>query len=205
MKRREFAGIAAASTMGMLVVPWTGVAQTEKSPARAIKKGIMWGNIGFGNSILEKFQAAKAAGFDGVEVMSHLNREEVLQARDLTGMIIPSVCGSLHGKYSLSDPDPKVRELGVEALRTTLEDAKTYGADTILLVPGRVSETVSYDECWSRSVEEIRKVLPFAEKIGVTIAIENVWNNFLLSPIEAANGGCKVYRSVQFSGGTVLF
>jgi len=186
MKRREFAGIAAASTMGMLVVPWTGVAQTEKSPVRSIKKGIMWGNIGYGTTILEKFQAAKAAGFDGVEVMSHLNREEVLKARELTGMVIPSVCGALHGKYSLSDPDPKVRELGVEALRTTLEDAKTYGADTILLVPGRVSEAVSYDECWSRSVAEITKVIPFAEKLGVTIAIENVWNNFLLSPIEAA-------------------
>jgi len=146
----------------------------------------MWGNIGFGKSIMEKFQAAKEAGFDGVEVYSHLNREEVLQAAKQTGMIIPSVCGSLHGKYSLSDPDPKVRALGVEALKVTLEDAKAYGADTILLVPGRVSETVSYDQCWDLSIAEIRKVLPLAEKLGVTIAIENVWNNFLLSPLEAA-------------------
>ncbi len=146
----------------------------------------MWGNIGIGTTILEKFQAAKTAGFDGVEVYSHLNRDEVLKAKELTGMIIPSVCGSLHGKYSLSDPDPKVRDQGVEALSVTLEDAKIYGADTILLVPGRVSESVSYDACWERSIVEINKVLPLAKKLGVAIAIENVWNNFLLSPMEAA-------------------
>jgi len=186
MKRREFARNTIAASFGVMTTPYLGIAQSEKSPARSIKKGIMWGNIGVGTSIMEKFQAAKAAGFDGVEVYSHLNREEVLAAAKQTGMVIPSVCGSLHGKYSLSDPDPKVRALGVEALKLTLEDAKAYGADTILLVPGRVNEIVSYNQCWDLSISEIRKVLPLAEKLGVTIAIENVWNNFLLSPLEAA-------------------
>lgn len=186
MRRREFARNTIAAALGIAAVPYPGIGQSAMNNIRSIKKGIMWGNIGFGNSILEKFQAAKAAGFDGVEPMSHLNREEVLKAAKETGMAIPSVCGSLHGKYSLSDPDPKVRELGVEALKVTLEDAKTYGADTILLVPGRVNDTVSYDDCWNRSVTEINKVLPLAAKLGVTIAIENVWNNFLLSPLEAA-------------------
>ncbi len=186
MKRREFAGKTVAASLGLMTAPYLGVAQTKITLARSIKKGIMWGNIGFGTSILEKFQAAKEAGFDGVEVYSHLNREEVLQAAKQTGMIIPSVCGSLYGKYSLSDPDPKVRALGIEALKVTIEDAKAYGADTILLVPGRVTETVSYNQCWDLSIAEIRKVLPLAEKLGVIIAIENVWNNFLLSPLEAA-------------------
>jgi len=186
MKRREFARNTIAASLGVMALPYAGVGQTEQPKSRSIRKGIMWGNIGFGNSILEKFQAAKAAGFDGVEPMSHLNREEVVKAARETGMVIPSVCGSLHGKYSLSDPDPKVREMGVEALKVTLEDAKAYGADTILLVPGRVNDTVSYDDCWNRSVAEINKVLPLAAKLGVTIAIENVWNNFLLSPLEAA-------------------
>ena len=186
MKRRKFTRNTIAASFGLMASPYTGLAQTGKSTARPIKKGIMWGNIGFGSTILEKFQAAKAAGFDGVEVMSPLNREEVLKAKELTGMIVPSVCGSLHGKYSLSDPDPEIRAKGVEALKVTLEDAKIYGADTILLVPGRVNDLVGYDECWERSTAEIKKVLPFAEKLGVTIAIENVWNNFLLSPLEAA-------------------
>ena len=156
-------------------------------PTRSLKKGIMWGNIGVGQTILEKFQAAKLAGFDGVEPLSHLHRNEVLKARDITGLIIPSVCNAMHWKYLLSDPDPKVREEGVTALKVSLEDAKAYGADTVLLVPGRVSDTVSYDECWKRSVEEIKKVIPLAEQLNVKIAIENVWNNFLLSPMEAAS------------------
>lgn len=153
---------------------------------RSMKKGIMWGSIGVGKTILEKFQAAKAAGFDGVEVMSHLNRDEVLKARSETGLEIPSVCGEMHWKYLLSDPDPAVREKGVEALRLSIEDANVYGADTVLLVPGRVTEEVTYDECWTRSVEEIRKVLQLAKDLKIRIGIENVWNNFLLSPLEAA-------------------
>jgi len=147
----------------------------------------MWGSIGVGGTILEKFQSAKQAGFEGVEPMSHLNRDEVLKARDLTGLSISSVCAALHWKLKLSDPDPKVREEGLAAFRIALEDAKVYGADAVLLVPGTVSETVSYDECWKRSSEEIKKVIPYAEKLKVKIAVENVWNNFLLSPMEAVN------------------
>lgn len=147
----------------------------------------MWGSIGVGKTIIEKFQAAKLAGFDGVEPMSHLDRNEVLKARDATGLLIPSVCNALHWKFLLSDPDPKVREEGVAAMKVSLEDAKAYGADTVLLVPGRVSETVSYDDCWKRSIEEIKKIIPLAEQLNVRIAVENVWNNFLLSPMEAAS------------------
>lgn len=147
----------------------------------------MWSSIDAGNTIAEKFQYAKQAGFEGVELMSHLNRNEVLAARDNTGLSIPSVCGTKHGDFPLSDPDPKVREKGLDALKLTIEDAGVYGADTVLLVPGRVTESVSYDECWDRSVAEIKKALPVAEKLNIIIAVENVWNNFLLSPLEAVN------------------
>ncbi len=84
-----------------------------------------------------------------------------------------------------SHPDPKIRAEGLEALKVTLEDAKLYGADTALLVPGFVNQSVSYNDCWERTVEEIKKAIPFAEKNQVKIAVENVWNNFLLSPMEA--------------------
>jgi len=135
------------------------------SPAeRTLKKGIMWGSIGFGQTIMEKFQAAKAAGFDGVEVMSHLDRTEVLKAREATGLTIPSVCGTNHWKFPLSDPDPAVREQGLASLKLSLED-----------------------ECWTRSVEEIKKAVPLAIDLKVKIALENVWNNFLISPMEAAS------------------
>lgn len=140
-----------------------------------------------GKTILEKFQFAKQAGFEGIEPMSHLDRNEVLKARDATGLPVPSVCGAMHWKFPLSDPDPKIREEGIAALKVSLEDAAAYGADTVLLVPGRVTDTVSYDECWNRSVEELKKAVPLAEKLKVKIAIENVWNNFLLSPMEAVS------------------
>jgi L-ribulose-5-phosphate 3-epimerase len=187
MNRRQFSKSAIMASAMISAASLPGMSNIISPASRTLKKGIMWGSIGVGKSILEKFQAAKEAGFDGVEPMSHLDRKEVLAARDATGLIIPSVCGELHWKYPLSDPDPKVRELGLEALKVTLEDASAYGADTILLVPGKVTDTVTYDQCWNRCIEEIRKVIPMAEKLKVKIALENVWNNFLISPMEAAS------------------
>lgn len=184
MNRRQFARNTLMASALISAAP--SQAFSSKPVERSLKKGIMWGNIGVGKTILEKFQAAKAAGFDGVEVMSHLNRDEVLAARTATGLAIPSVCGEMHWKYPLSDPDPTVRQKGVDALIQTLQDANAYGADTILLVPGRVTEEVTYDECWTRSVEEIKKAIPLAKELKIRIGIENVWNNFLLSPMEAA-------------------
>ena len=187
MNRRQFSKSAIMASAMISTASIPGISSLASPAARSLKKGIMWGSIGIGKTIMEKFQAAKEAGFEGVEPMSHLNRKEVLAARDATGLIIPSVCGELHWKYPLSDPDPKIREMGVEALKVTLEDASAYGADTILLVPGKVTDTVTYDQCWNRCIEEIKKVLPLAEQLKVKIALENVWNNFLISPMEAAS------------------
>jgi L-ribulose-5-phosphate 3-epimerase len=187
MNRRQFTRKTAMASMLFSTVSFPVFKDLTIPPAISYKKGIMWGGIGVGKTILERFQAARDAGFDGVEVDSHLSREEVLRARDLTGLLIPSVCDSKHWKLLLSSPDPKVRNEGSEALKVAIEDAAAYGADTVLLVPGRVNEEISYDECWSRSAEEIKKVIPVAEKLNVRIAVENVWNNFLLSPMEAAN------------------
>jgi L-ribulose-5-phosphate 3-epimerase len=186
MDRRQFTKKTAMASAFLTAVPFPGFPGTITPVQRNLKKGIMWGSIGTGKTVMEKFQAAKLAGFDGVEVDSHLDRNEVLKARESTGLEIHSVCDSKHWKLLLSSPDPKVREEGVEALKVSLEDANIFGADAVLLVPGRVTDTVSYDECWNRSVEEIRKAIPTAEKLKVKIAIENVWNNFLLSPMEAA-------------------
>jgi L-ribulose-5-phosphate 3-epimerase len=183
MNRREFTIKTVMASAIPSVATLTGYSDFLTPAPRSLKKGIMWGSIGTGQTVMEKFRAAKDAGFDGVEVMSHLDRAEVLAARNATGLPIPSVCGAMHWKYLLSDPDPKIREEGVAAMKLSLEDAAAYGADTVLLVPGRVTESVSYDECWTRSVEEIKKLIPLAISLKVKIAIENVWNNFLLSPM----------------------
>jgi L-ribulose-5-phosphate 3-epimerase len=187
MNRRQFSKNALMVSAMISTASIPGISDFISPASRSLKKGIMWGSIGVGKTILEKFQAAKEAGFDGVEVMSHLDRNEVLKAHDVTGLIIPSVCGEMHWKYPVSDPDPKIREAGVAALKVTLEDASAYGADTVLFVPGLVNETVRYDECWNRTVEELKKIIPLAEKLKVKIGLENVWNNFLISPMEAAS------------------
>ena len=138
--------------------------------------------------LISKFKLLKDIGFHGVELDSpnNLSKKEILDARDKTGLEIPGTVNSVHWKSPLSDPDPKVRTTCVESMKVALQDTKEYGGTTVLLVPGVVNEKVSYDDAYHRSQEEIKKLLPIAEKTGVKIAIENVWNNYLISPMEAA-------------------
>lgn len=184
MKRREFVKTGTAAVLGTLLASWPSRA-TAASP-RPLKKGIMWGTVGVKGSVLEQMKAVKAAGFQGAEMNSHMDQDEVVRAQDATGLEIPSVCGAHHWGKPLTHPDAKVRADGLEALKQTLRDAKRYGASSVLLVPGIVNKEVSYQEAYTRSQAEIRKALPLAQELGVKIALENVWNQFLLSPMEAA-------------------
>ncbi len=191
MNRRDFIkGTAATLAVGALVQNTRGAEAPAAAAApahkRDIRKAIMWGTVGVKGSVGEKMKLVKEAGFEGVEMNSHMSQDEVLKGQDETGLVIPSVCGSLHWGKPLSDADPKVREEGLEALKQTLRDAKRYGASSVLLVPGVVNARVSYADAYTRSQEQIRKAIPLAEELGVKIAIENVWNYFLLSPMEAA-------------------
>src|SRR5262249_13140341 len=150
----------------------------------AIKKAMMYATIGMPRtvSVMEKLQAVRAAGFEGVEPMSHMNQDEVLQALDTTGLKAASVCCSTHWEKPLSHPDERKRREALEGLLQALKDAKRYGATSVLLVPGVVNDKISYDDCFKRSVAEIRKAIPLAEELGVKIAVENVWNNFITTP-----------------------
>jgi L-ribulose-5-phosphate 3-epimerase len=188
MNRRDFLK-AGATGVALAALPpafLAGAAESGPGKGRPIKKAIMWGTVGVKGSVLDKMKAVKEAGFEGVEMNSHMNQDEVVRARDETGLHIPSVCGALHWSKPLSDPNPKVREEGLEALKQTLRDAKRYGASSVLLVPAVVNKEVSYPDAYARSQAEIRKAVPLAEELNVKIAIENVWNQFLLSPLEAA-------------------
>ncbi len=190
MHRREFLKTAGgALALAALATPALAAAAQESEAStrkRTLKKGIMWGTVDVKGSTLEKMKAIKEAGFDGAEMMSHMDQDEVMRARDETGLVIPSVCGRDHWKKPLSDPDPKVREEGLESFKQALRDAKRYGASSVLLVPAVVNKDVSYSDAYTRSQAEIRKAIPLAEELGVRIACENVWNQFLLSPMEAA-------------------
>lgn len=99
---------------------------------------------------------------------------------------LKSISTSLLWESPLSDPSETIRGEGRKIVEKLIELAVALEADTILVVPGIVSETTTYDECYKRSQEELKKILPFAEKNRVHIGIENVWNKFLLSPLEMA-------------------
>jgi hexulose-6-phosphate isomerase len=154
----------------------------EKKPQ--LKKAVKFDMIQIRGSIEDKLELVKSLGFQGVEMNSpsNIDKEEAVKARDKTGIVIHGVIDSIHWKDTLSDPDEKVRARGLAGLETALKDAKIYGADTALLVPGVVKGDVTYEQCWQRSRDEVRKVIPLAEKLGVKIAIEVVWNNFITKP-----------------------
>jgi hexulose-6-phosphate isomerase len=183
LDRRDFmrvsGGAAAALAAGNVL------ASDAPAKKREIKKAIMYATIGFKGSVMEQFKAVKAAGFEGVEPMSHMNQDDVLKALEENGLKAASVCCDTHWGKPLSHPDENVRREGVEGLTRALKDAKRYGATSVLLVPGRVNKDVSYDDCFKRSVAEINKVVPLAGELGVKIAIENVWNDFITKPEQA--------------------
>jgi len=165
--------------------PKPAVASEKRRP---IRKAVMWGMIAGNGTVLEKFQILKEAGFDGVEMNSPGGppNDEIKKACDATGIRIEGMVDSVHWVQTLSHNDPKIREQGLKGLEQALRDCKELGGTSVLLVPGVVDKSVSYDECYKRSQEQIRKALPLAQELGVKIAVENVWNNFLLSPLEAA-------------------
>lgn len=179
-----------ASAVNRTVTPLsgTGKASTDSQwisdNQTPLLKSIMWGTVGMEGSVLDKCKAIKAAGFDGIEPNSHMDRKEVLDAMKATGLKASSVCNSRHWELLMSHADANVRRKGIEAMIVAMEDAKAYGTDAVLLVPGRVDETTSYEDCWKRSSECIKELVPVAEEMQIKICIENVWNNFLLSPVE---------------------
>ena len=178
MNRRAFL----ASSAAFAATPLFG------QDAPKIRKAVNLGMVREGATLEEKFKAAKEAGFDGFEIdaPNKLDRDALLKARDATGLRIHGVVCSSHWSSPLSDANPEVRAKGLKGLEAAIDDAKAYGAETVLLVPAVVTKAVSYADAWTRSVEEIRKAIPKAEESKILIAIENVWNQFLQSPIEFA-------------------
>lgn len=179
LNRRGF--LQAAATL----VATASLSAEEKKEPR-LKKAVKFGMIRIPGSIKDKFELIKKLGYQGVELdsPSNVDKKEAVAARDATGIVIHGVIDSVHWNdtHVLSHPDEKVRERGVAAIVGGLEDAKLYGADTLLVVPGKVDKNATYEQCWDRSQAAIRQAIPTAEKLGVRIAIEVVWNNFITTP-----------------------
>ncbi|MHC4995261.1 MAG: sugar phosphate isomerase/epimerase family protein [Planctomycetota bacterium] len=153
---------------------------------RHIYKSLKWNMIKTDQSTLEKFEMLKELGYDGVEIDSPtgVDKREALAASRATGLPIDGIVNSTHWKVRHSDPDPAVRAQALENMRQAMRDAAFVGADSVLLVLGRVNdpERENHEQVWSRSMEAVRDLLPLAEELKIKILFENVGNGFCESP-----------------------
>ncbi|MDD4189893.1 MAG: sugar phosphate isomerase/epimerase [Mangrovibacterium sp.] len=152
-----------------------------------LKKGLGYGMIKEELSLTDKFKLVKDLGFDGIELNSPVDFRisEILEAKEKSGIEVPSVVNKDHWSKPLSHPDPQVREQCIQSVAQSLQDVKELGGDTVLVVPGVVNDKIPYEQAYQTSLASIRTLIPYAEKTGMQIALENVWNNFILSPVEA--------------------
>jgi hexulose-6-phosphate isomerase len=158
-------------------------------PTLPIKKGVLLDMLPAKLSYAQRMKMARDVGFEVIQAPTtpdeHL-AEEIKKAADGANMRIDSVMNMDHWKYPLSSSEPAVVEKSLAGMRASLNNAKVWGSDAVLLVPAVVNSQTSYRDAWSRSQKEIRKLLPLAEELKIVIAIEEVWNKFLLSPLEMA-------------------
>ena len=134
----------------------------------------------------DRFRLAAAAGFEGLEVQCAPDQvAEIREAVDLTGLPVHSICNGLNRKYPLTSGDPATLATAIERAIRTLEDGARLGVETMLVDAGKVEDGTSYCQAYDRAQAVIRnELLPAARELGIVLAIENVWNGFLLSPLE---------------------
>ena len=143
----------------------------EKSGER-IRKAVKFAMITEDLSVLDKFKLLADLGFEGTEihVTTDFDRRQVRKAIEATGV-------EVHGFLNSSLPD----------LKHAIDSAKYYGATSVLVVAGVVDQDNPYDRVYREQQQRLRAALPYAEQQGIKLLVENVWNNFLLSPLEMAN------------------
>lgn len=189
-----------------------------------MKKGIsIWSFAGA--DIRENLKLAKDAGFDGVELALNetgefsleSTKEEVLAIRafgEELGLKFYSVASGLYWTYNYTSANEENVKKAKAITRKQLEVASWLGCDTILVVPGAVEvafdpgEVVEYDVAYERALSALKELAPYAEELKVAIGIENVWNRFLLSPVEMAEFIDKVgsdWVGSYFDVGNVLY
>lgn len=138
----------------------------------------------------DRFQMALDVGFEGIEIGTITDAAvaaEIKEASAETGLKIHSVMNAAHWKFPLSSADPEVVAQSVAGMEASLRNAELWGADSVLLVPAVLDPETSYQDAWTRSQRVIKeRILPLAQELKVVVGIEEVWNKFLLSPLEMA-------------------
>jgi L-ribulose-5-phosphate 3-epimerase len=192
--RRDFLktslSAAGAASLSIAAVDVEGaVPPAVAAPTTHIKKGILLGMLPKNLSYADRLKMARDLGFEGIQAYTTPDQkeaEEIKKAADDAGIKIDSVMNKDHWKYPLSSADPAVVEKSLDGMKTSLQNAKLWGSYSVLLVPAVVNDKTSYHDAWTRSQKEIRKLIPLAKELDVVIALEEVWNKFLLSPLEFA-------------------
>ncbi len=164
-----------------------------------IKKGINIWSFPATSSLKDIFTIAKDAGFEGIELSlteEDLTKSEkdILETKKMAsdmGLAIPSFASNLAWGNPMTSSDKSIRDRAFVYIKRQIEVASMLGADTILLVPGYVAvdfiegtEVVEYEDAYSRAKDCISKLVDTAKEYKVSIGIENVWNKYLLSPLE---------------------
>jgi hexulose-6-phosphate isomerase len=152
-----------------------------------MKKGICIGCLPGDLSDEGKLQLAKRAGYHGIEVNTFEDMDACRRFAALAkqiGVELPSVMASGHWKYPLSSADEATRQSGLANIRLSVDTAVICGGSTVLVVPGVVNETQPYRQAYEIALKSMRELAPYAAEKGVRLAVENVWNRFLLSPME---------------------
>jgi len=133
---------------------------------------------------------AKSAGADKIRpgsIRLDSSDEEIVGIKEKAesiGIQIHSVLSLLQFMFPITSDNKKVREIGIKVSERLIYIANLLGADSVLFIPGMVTASVSYEEAHQRSREVIKFLLKKAEQSNVILNIENVWNRFLLSPLE---------------------
>ncbi|MDP1563620.1 MAG: sugar phosphate isomerase/epimerase family protein [Pirellulaceae bacterium] len=190
--RRHFLQAASTCVGGTLLAGSAGGAVSAfgatRSADRALDdvslKGRLYktlkiGMVGVEGTLIDKFNACKEAGFDGIEMDSPgMDVKATLNAIQETGLPVDGTVCSSHWNDRHTDSNPATRQKALDDLKHALDATKAVGGHTVLLVVGHGKDGPE-NEIWPRSIENIAKALPLASKLGVAIAIENVWNHFL--------------------------
>jgi len=160
----------------------------EQQPAAGIKKSTLMSMLPKDGSVAERFAIAREAGFEAIEIQPVSRDEEAAEIREAsqkTGLRVHSVMNADHWRYPLSSGDPETVNRSVRGMETSIKNATLWGCDTVLLVPAVVDANTPYREAWTRSQRVIKeRLLPAARDAKIVIAVEEVWNKFLLSPLE---------------------
>ena len=183
MDRRKFVQTAAALTV-------MSTMRADADTRLPIKMAVEYNMLPTTISIMERFQLARDCGFERIECPTTRDQgdaEKMKAASEKTGLPIHSVMNMDHWDYPFSSADPAVVERSLEGARVSMHNAHLWGASTVLLVPAVVNAQTTYKEAYERSQVAIRKLIPLADELNVTLALEEVWNKFLLSPLEFAH------------------